>query len=156
MADRHYSRKTIGAPQFAPPGRKLVLLTTDADALWVTSFPFAEYVKHAWAGAWLCSLFRNESSTLSSELIRQAVAATRWYYGDPPELGMVTFIDSSKVRHKRDPGRCFLKAGFKYCGHTKGGLVAVQMVPEDVPPPEEPLPEAGMLYLAQPYTVVMK
>ena len=29
-------------------------------ALWVTSFPFAQYVRHQWAGAWVCSAFRNE------------------------------------------------------------------------------------------------
>ena len=40
LADRHYSRKTVGSPQFTPPGRKLVLLTDEADALWVTSWPF--------------------------------------------------------------------------------------------------------------------
>lgn len=25
---------------------------------------------------------------------------------------MVTFVDETKVRHKRDPGRCYRKAGF--------------------------------------------
>ncbi len=50
LADRHYSRKTPGSPQFVPPGRSLVLLTDDADALWVTSWPYAQYVQHAWGG----------------------------------------------------------------------------------------------------------
>ncbi len=27
---------------------------------------------------------------------------------------MVSFVDATKVRHKRDPGRCFLRAGFHY------------------------------------------
>jgi len=84
LADRHYNRQKIGAPQFVPPGACLVLLTADADALWVTSAPIAEYVQHAWAGAWVCSLFRNEGPVLSSELIREAVAATRARLADPP------------------------------------------------------------------------
>lgn len=121
LADRHYSRRKVGSPQFVPPGRCLVMLTQDADAGWVTSHPFAEYVRHAWAGAWVCSFFRNESSHLSSELILEAVAATRWFFGEPPPLGMVTFIDADKTRRKRDPGRCYIKAGFRRCGMTKGG-----------------------------------
>ena len=138
LADRHYSRKTIGAPQFTPPGRKIVLLTPAEDAYWVTSFPFAEFVRHAWAGALLCSAFRNEGPTLSSDLVRAAVACTRWKWPEIPDLGMVTFIDASKVRKKRDPGRCFRKAGFNPVGHTKGGLVALQLLPADFPPSQPP------------------
>lgn len=58
LADRHYSRRKPGSPQFVKPGRCLVLITPDEDALWVTSWPFAEYVRHAWAGAWEPVLFR--------------------------------------------------------------------------------------------------
>jgi hypothetical protein len=136
IADRHYSRQKPGTPQFVPPGRCFVLVMDSA--YWVTSWPFAEYVKHAWPGAWMCSAFRNEGGVLSSLLIREAVAATRWNYGEAPELGMVTFVDTKKVRHKRDPGRCFIKAGFKKCGWTKGGLLALQLRPEDMPEAEAP------------------
>jgi len=136
IADRHYNRQKIGSPQFVPPGRCLVLLTENADALWVTSWPFAEYVKHAWAGAWVCSCFRNESPHLASELIRQALAATRWYWGDPPDLGMVTFVDTRQVRRKRDPGRCYLRAGFQRAGWTAGGLLALTIQPQEMPAPE--------------------
>jgi len=117
-----------------PPGRCLVLLTEDANAFWVTSWPFAEFVRHAWAGAWVCSAFRREDGApLASELIRQAVAATRWKYGHAPALGMVTFVDADKTRPKRDPGRCYRRAGFRCVGETKGGLVALQLLPEDMP-----------------------
>jgi len=135
IADRHYNRRKVGSPQFVPPGRSLVLRTTDNNAVWVTSWPFAEYVRHAWPGAWVNSLFRNEGAGLSSELIRAAVAHTRSEW-DPPDLGIVTFVDASKVRHKRDPGRCYLKAGFQRVGETKGGLVALQMLPGEMPDPE--------------------
>jgi len=133
IADRHYNRRKPGSPQFVPPGRCMVLLTPDADALWVSSWPFAEYVKHDWAGAWICSCFRNESNILSSDLITEAVAATKWFWGEPPELGMVTFINTDKVRKKRDWGRCYLKAGWEKCGRTKGGLIALQILPDQMP-----------------------
>lgn len=134
LADRHYSRQHIGAPQFVPPGRCLVLrLDEQPGALWVSSWPFAEYVKHAWSGAWICSAFRNESAHLSSDLIRQAIAATCWRWGEPPALGMVTFVDADKVRHKRDPGRCFMRAGFERVGTTAGGLIALQLLPDAMP-----------------------
>ena len=133
LADRHYNRQKIGSPQFVPPGRCVVLLTRNADALWVTSWPFAEYVRHAWAGAWINSLFRNESDQLASTLIRAAVAATRAVLGDPPELGMVTFVDERKVRSNRTPGRVYLRAGFRKVGRTKGGLLAFQLLPADMP-----------------------
>jgi hypothetical protein len=100
----------------------MVLITEDRKAYWATSWPFAEYVNHYWAGAWICSAFRNEGAGLSSELIRDAVAATRAFYGEPPALGMITFVNPAKVRRKRDPGRCFLKAGFRKtpCQHCGG------------------------------------
>ena len=135
MADRHYNRQKVGSPQFVPPGRCKVLHCERA--LWVTSWPFAEYVRHRWAGAWVNSLFRNEGAGLSSELIREAVAATRWYWPVPP-LGMVTFVDASKVRKKRDPGRCYVRAGFRFVGFTEGGLHAFRLAPEDMPEPEPP------------------
>ncbi len=150
IADRHYNRQKIGAKQFVPPGRCKVLVIP-REAFWITSWPFAEYVKHAWAGAWVCSAFRNERRDLhlSSELIREALAATRadWV---PPEMGMITFVDRDKTKTKRDPGYCYLKAGFhvsgtKPCcvgkpGETAGGLVALHMGPLDIPAPYAPLP----------------
>lgn len=139
LADRHYNRQSIGADNFVPPGRCLVLRTDPIKAFWVTSYPFAEYVRHAWAGAWVCSAFRNEGAGLSSELIRAAVAATRWRWREVPALGMITFVDASKVKHKRDPGRCYAKAGFKRCGETQGGLLAFQLLAHEMPDPEPPI-----------------
>ena len=143
LADRHYNRQKIGSPQFVPPGRCVVLKTRCLKAFWVTSWPFAEYVRHAWAGAWMCSAFRNEGveGVQSSELIRQAVAVTRSVYGEPPQYGMVTFVDRQKTRPKsRDHiGRCYQAAGFRLLGErTKGGLYVCQMVPEDMPEAMEP------------------
>lgn len=140
IADRHYNRQKIGAPQFVPPGRCLVLHaeSTTGRALWVTSWPFAEYVRHAWPGAWVCSAFRNEGAGIASEMIADAVAATRAYFGDPPSRGMVTFIDRSKVRPTVVRGRpvwgwTWKKVGFRDAGETKGGLMALVLAGEDMP-----------------------
>jgi hypothetical protein len=79
------------------------------------------------------SLFRKEGDGLASDMIRHAVGHTRARWPDVPPLGMVTFIDAGKVRHKRDPGRCYRKAGFRHVGFTAGGLHAFQMLPGDMP-----------------------
>lgn len=148
LADRHYNRQKIGSPQFVPPGRCAVFYaqTPTGEAFWVTSWPFAEWVKHAWPGAWVCSAFRNEGAGCASDLIRQAVAATRSILGEPPELGMITFVDRSKVRptkvHGRDVyGWTYRKAGFKEVGETKGGLLALQLLPDAMPAPVRPFLE---------------
>lgn len=143
LADRHYNRRAVGSPQFVPPGRCVVLLSSCGRAVWTTSWPFAEYVRHDWPGAWINSLFRNEGAGLSSELIREAVAATRWLWPDVPPLGMLTFVDANRVRRKRDPGRCYLRAGFRRVGTTKGGLVALQLLPDAMP---EPQPAGGAIF----------
>lgn len=144
LADRHYNRQKPGTPQFVPPGRCLVLYTenNNGKAFWVTSWPFAQYVKHAWAEAWVCSAFRNEGAGIASEMIRDAVAATRAFYGTPPPQGMITFIDAKKVKPtmvhgKATWGRTYTLAGFKPVGKTKGGLLAFQLLPEDMPPAKE-------------------
>lgn len=147
IADRHYNRQSPGSPGFVPPGRCLVLKMDCA--LWVSSWPFAEYVRHEWPGAWINSCFRRESGPIASDLIRQGVAATIWKWGDCPRIpwsykgasgfvGMVTFIDRDKVRRKRDYGRCYRKAGFKVIGETKGGLLALGLEVIDMPDPEPP------------------
>ncbi len=151
IADRHYNRQKVGSRQFVPPGRCSVFLTERADALWVTSYPFPQYVKHEWPGSWICSCFRNESDFLSSELIREAISATQCTIGNPPALGMITFVNSSKVKKKRDPGRCFIKAGFRKVGYTKGGLLAFQILPEEMPCPEPPFGQTGTIFSSDRY-----
>lgn len=155
FADRHYNRQSIGAKNFCPPGRCFVL--SHPRGFWVTSWPFAAYVKHAWAGAWVCSAFRLEGGEPgeASALITQALAATLARWSDPPavdawaitrrhdrsdvraiKIAMVTFVDERHTREKRDPGRCFRRAGFVDVGRTKkGGLVALGL-------PVDALPEA--------------
>ena len=136
LADRHYNRQSIGSPQFVPPGRCVVLRTLCGRASWVTLSQRPEYVKHAWPLAWNNSLFRNEGAGLSSELIREAIAATLAMWPCPSPQGIVTFVDPSRVRRKRDPGRCYLRAGFRRVGVTKGGLITLQLLPYEFPAPQ--------------------
>lgn len=138
LADRHYNRQKAGTPQFVPPGRNLVLLTEDCGALWVTLWQ--EHSRHRWPGAWVNSLFRRESGPRASELIRAALAASVAFFGPPPPLGMVTFIDRSEVKPKRDFGFCYRICGFEDDGETQGGLLALRLRPEHFPSPEPARP----------------
>lgn len=83
---------------------------------------------------------------MASDLIIQALAATRYAFGEPPELGMVTFIDRTKVKPTKRRGKdhfglVYEKAGFKPVGETKGGLLALQCLPYSMPEAERPLTE---------------
>ncbi len=140
LADRHYSRQSIGHAQFVAPGACLVLKTLEADAAWVTHHPLPQFSKHGYGDAWVCTLFRNESDHLSSDLITEAVAATLAWFVEAPPGGILTFVDEKKVRRKRDPGRCFRRAGFEVVGRTKDkNLVVLQLLPDKMPQAEWPL-----------------
>ena len=147
VADRHYNRQKPGSPQFVPPGRCVVfkhVIEGACNALWVTSWPFKQYVKHQWAGAWVNSMFRKECDGKASEFIRQAIAVTRFFWDDIPSLGMISFIDPKhvkpfKIRGRPTWGKSYLEAGFKHVGYTKGGLWCFQILPEDMPIPAIPI-----------------
>lgn len=148
LADRHYNRQRVGSKQFVPPGACVVLVTPCGRAVWTTSAPKKEFVKHQWAGAWINSLFRNEGAGLSSALIRAAVRSSIEQFAakgvDIPWRGLVTFVDRRKVR-STNPGFCFIAAGFVRVGETKDQqLVALQLRPHRMPglPPYVPSPDA--------------
>jgi hypothetical protein len=138
LADRHYSRQKPGSPQFMPPGSCRVLRAKNSKAVFGLSVPKKEYVKHAWAGAWIVSIFRNEEAgPLASDMIRDALAIMRTHY-DVPEMGCVTFVDPKHVpgipvRGERVKGFCFWMAGFELVGETKGGKLAWQLKPDKIP-----------------------
>jgi len=116
LADRHYSRRTIGARQFCYSGRKLVLRNTDGTILWVWMFPDPQYRMDDQTG-YNCAIFRNESSRLSSDIILEAerFAIEKW----GPNR-MYTYIDPGKIKSK-NPGYCFKIAGWKFKRITKSG-----------------------------------
>jgi hypothetical protein len=157
LAKRHYSCQTPDSPQFVKPGRCMVLGLAvpgqyEYGAVWVTSWPYPHLVKHDWPDAWDNSLFRNESTVLSSELILEALAVTRWYrtvaakwmpYGEP-SLGVVTMIDPAHVpgyvkRGKEGPelswGYSYQQLGFEYAGWTDTGKYVVRLPRDRLPEP---------------------
>lgn len=131
---RHYSyRKSRDQMKFWPnasdqlfvgPGEKLVLLTPCERALFV--WRRERFTLNGQEGV-NCAVFRNEGAGLSSDLIREAdeIAWEKW-----PGDRLYTYVDPRKTRHKRDPGRCFLRAGWQRCGITKGGLCILEHLPE--------------------------
>jgi hypothetical protein len=116
LADRHYSRRTVGARQFCYSGRKLVLRDTRGDVLFVWMFPDPAMRMDAQTG-YNCAIFRNESSRLSSEIILEAekMAFAKW---GPNRL--YTYVDPSKIR-SNNPGYCFKVAGWHFERESKSG-----------------------------------
>jgi len=123
---RHYTARKDSPKifQFIGPGEKLVLITPDAKAL----FAWRKFINDAGENGVNCCIFRNEGSVYgkSSDLIIKAMAIAweRW-----PKERLYTYVDADKVRHKRDPGRSFIKAGFKKCGITKSGKLIFEVLP---------------------------
>jgi hypothetical protein len=128
LADRHYSRQTPGAIDFTPPGETLVLLTDD----WLATWAVVLNLDPAGGLRWRCTIFRNEGAGLSSALIREATERTyaywlrRWHV--LPPVPLTTEVNPARVRRKRDPGRCFLRAGWKRTGEARG-LVCFEAPP---------------------------
>lgn len=116
LADRHYSRQKVGTNQFMPPGRTIVL--RDAAGLVVFGWLWQEKRDDKQDG-YNCSIFRNESTRRSSEIILEAERMVIVEWG--PNRGF-TYVDPLSIRPKRDPGRCFLRAGWKFLKQTASGL----------------------------------
>lgn len=131
LADEHYPRQTRGSPQCIAPGAYVALVTADKTAGWVSLRQ--RYRSDGRADAWINTLFRKTGPGLASEMILDAVAHTRSRWPVVPSAGMFTFIDPGKIRHKRDPGRCYLWAGFRRIAVTPKGLIVLQLVPADMP-----------------------
>lgn len=122
LADRHYSRRTVGSPQFMPPGQTVVLLTPEADAVFGWWRPHPESGLRAMNGldGWTCTIFRNEGSRLSSELILAAEDALLATGADVGPDGFLTYVWDRRVR-SRNPGCCFKAAGWKVRGRSADG-----------------------------------
>jgi hypothetical protein len=125
LYNRHYSARRCrverGIKKFVGPGEHIVLMTPDATALFV----WRKFIDRSGQRGVNCAVFRNESPGryLSSELI---LAAEPWAWDKWPGARLYTYVNARKVRRKRDPGRCFMRAGWRRCGETKGGLVVLE------------------------------
>jgi len=126
LRDRHYAGG-VGGLTVGQPGRRLAFVTFDGTAGWVSHWPRPELASHGYGDAYVCTLFRKECPGLASAMIEAALVLTEQRWGAPPDGGWLTFVDATKVRHKRDPGRCFRRAGFRVVGSTKDrGLIVLQ------------------------------
>lgn len=130
LADRHYSRQTPGAVDFMASGKTFVLLAefhSGIQPLTRAAWGAIENLDPSGTRRFRCSIFRNETPWISSYLIREATRLTqaRWWRSEhwrgSPSL--TTEVDPSKTRHKRDPGRCFRKAGWRHVRTSRGLLV---------------------------------
>jgi hypothetical protein len=116
LFNRHYSRhfyKDGRNPKlFVGPGEKMVLMTTDGRALFV----WRKFISKDNQQGINCAIFRNEGNELSSSLILEAeeIARQKW----PNETRFYTYVAPKKIL-SRNPGFCFIKAGWSKCGVTK-------------------------------------
>jgi hypothetical protein len=127
MARRHYSARHYRKQRrrlFVGPGRKLVLIAGDGKALFVWR-KFIDGTQPAQTGH-NCAIFRNEGAVLSSQLIREAVAVVYDRWG---RARCYTLVNAHKIKNQ-NPGCCFIKAGWRRCGTSKGGLMILELLPE--------------------------
>lgn len=119
LADRHYSRRKIGSPQFMPPGQTIVLLEPSGQAVfgWWRPHPRSEIKQMNGLDGWTCTIFRNESSFRSSDMI---LAAEAMLYETGETIGpdgLLTYVWDKKIT-SRNPGYCFKLAGWKAIGRS--------------------------------------
>lgn len=116
LADRHYSRQTIGSREFMGNGRTLVLRDTAGTLVFGWLYPKA--AMHVIDAVW-CSIFHNESAWRSSDAILEAERMALEKWSDAPRFA--TYIDPRKIT-SRNPGYCFKVVGYKHVGQSTRGL----------------------------------
>ncbi len=131
MYERHYSAHRYADGRirrlFAGPGEKIVLRTFDGDAFFVWRKFIDDCIDERTGqrqDGVNCAAFRNEGTCRSSELVSQADAVADLVW---PDRRHYTYVDASEVR-SRNPGYCFLVAGWTRCGHTKNGKLILERV----------------------------
>jgi len=137
MADRHYTRQSVGHPMWTRPGFNFCLYASDAhgEAVWCWWRPKWEAEQERKDGLRVleCTIFRRERlAILSSELIhaavralgsQQAEAALR-YPGMGPVDWLITGIGAEPTERGRSrrslPGACYRHAGWEEFDHNPG------------------------------------
>ena len=136
LADRHYTRISVGHPMWTRPGWNYCLYAEQKNG--------RAAVFNWWRPKWEsgltgterkdglrcieCSIFRNETRFRSSDLIREAVACVlAWDHAldvDWPD-GLITGVNSAKTARGRavtsQPGECFRRSGFSVFDHPGKG-----------------------------------
>src|SRR6266581_3336526 len=116
LADRHYSRRTVGARQFIYSGKQLILRDCEGLVLfaWVYSDPVLRMDGQTGLN---CAIFRNESRRPGSSIVLEAEAAAFAKWG--PQR-CYTYVDPQHVASP-NPGYCFKVAGRKFVKRTTDG-----------------------------------
>jgi hypothetical protein len=124
LADRHYSRRTVGARQFLYSGRKLVLRDAEGLILFGWMWPDDDKRMDGQTG-YNCAIFRNESNRKAHEIILEAekLAFEKWgpnrlySYIDPAKTAVITALRNYRKwgirKGERIVGFCYRKAGWK-------------------------------------------
>ncbi len=117
LADRHYSRQTVGAREFVGSGRKLVIRDRLGLIVFAWLWQYEELRKDGQIG-YNCTIFRNESDQRSSDIIKRCVkmAFDKWGANR-----VFTYVDPTKIQSV-NPGYCFKRAGWEFVGTSKKGL----------------------------------
>ena len=122
MYERHYSchhYKDRRKPKlFGGPGQKIILTTPGRDALFI----WRKFIDASGQRGINCAVFRNESKILSSTLICEADAIADFCW---PGERHYTYVRAAAIK-SRNPGWCFICAGWNKCGFTKSGLVILE------------------------------
>lgn len=117
--ERHYScykyKDGRKPKQFVGPGEHIVLTLPKRNALFV----WRKFIDDSGQKGINCAIFRNESKILSSTLIREADAIADFCW---PGERHYTYVRQEAIK-SRNPGYCFICAGWKRIGFTKGGLL---------------------------------
>lgn len=120
---RHYSSRGNKNPKikkFIGPGEHISLTLPKRDALFV----WRNFIDDGGQEGINCAVFRNESKILSSDLIREADAIADFAW---PGQRHYTYVWAEAVT-SRNPGWCFICAGWKRCGYTKAGLHILERI----------------------------
>lgn len=112
---------------FCGPGEKLVLVTSNYDALFV----WRKFIDKSGQSGVNCAVFRNESERLSSELILAAeeIAWIKW-----PGARLYTYVNAMKIK-STNPGYCFKMAGWKECGYSSAKKLLILEKLYELPTP---------------------
>lgn len=126
MYERHYSayqyRDGRVRKLFCGPGEKVILRTLEGDACFV----WRKFIDGSGQEGINCAVFRNEGTHKSSALVEQADAIADCIW---PGSRHYTYVNAKAVRSS-NPGYCFLRAGWRKCGQTKGGLLILEKEPQ--------------------------
>ena len=131
LMKRHYSYRRRahgqprGSPTFIGQGEKMVLMTLACDALF--AWQRSTIQRDSGEVGINCTVFRREvlCLVLASDLVKEAddLAFQKW-----PGERHYTYVNSRKVL-STNPGYCFLMAGWRKCGASKGGLLILEKLP---------------------------